>query len=670
MSPFTKPSIAVLAQGAPFQDNDITPTAKRITLPRLATIAAVAAVLFIAKDVFLPLAIAMLITFALSPLVTRLRHLGLPLIATVLTVVAATFAAIALFGLVVVGQLGSLAQNLPAFQANIVTKLENLKSSGDGNSIAARLSKMISTINDEIGSALPATAPAQNATVTAAGEVTSQTPSKPIKVEVVESKSAVGMIQDLVLPIVSPLATSGLVIVVVIFMLLEREHLRDRFIRLVGSNDLHRTTQVLEDAGGRVAQYLQIQLLVNVIYAVPIGIGLYLIGVPNAPLWGMLTLVLRFVPYIGSALSAAFPLFLAFAVSPDWSAVIWTAALFVVVELVTSNIVEPWLYGSRTGVSPLAIIVAAIFWTWIWGPLGLVLSTPLTVCLVVLGRHIPQFELFDILFGDEPVLAAHARLYQRLLAGDAMEATFRAEEALEDNFLADYYHSTVIPALLLAQGDRERDVLTSEQEDRLASTALTMVRDLQEIVTEEIEEDEEEAPQPESAAETPSGEGFSIICVGGRNPLDNVSAAMLAQTLEIEGAEATHLTSDDLSPSRFKSLDLVGKDCMILCFLDPSPTKASLLHIRRIKRSAPHIRVGVVIWQMSQEPGAIPDGMIRFGPIAEAKLQEARDLGADFVATDVEAAFAGAFDRSPPVAVQLAVQKARPIIRRRKRATA
>jgi predicted PurR-regulated permease PerM len=613
MSPFTKPSIAVLAQGAPFQDNDITPTAKRITLPRLATIAAVAAVLFIAKDVFLPLAIAMLITFALSPLVTRLRHLGLPLIATVLTVVAATFAAIALFGLVVVGQLGSLAQNLPAFQANIVTKLENLKSSGDGNSIAARLSKMISTINDEIGSALPATAPAQNATVTAAGEVTSQTPSKPIKVEVVESKSAVGMIQDLVLPIVSPLATSGLVIVVVIFMLLEREHLRDRFIRLVGSNDLHRTTQVLEDAGGRVAQYLQIQLLVNVIYAVPIGIGLYLIGVPNAPLWGMLTLVLRFVPYIGSALSAAFPLFLAFAVSPDWSAVIWTAALFVVVELVTSNIVEPWLYGSRTGVSPLAIIVAAIFWTWIWGPLGLVLSTPLTVCLVVLGRHIPQFELFDILFGDEPVLAAHARLYQRLLAGDAMEATFRAEEALEDNFLADYYHSTVIPALLLAQGDRERDVLTSEQEDRLASTALTMVRDLQEIVTEEIEEDEEEAPQPESAAETPSGEGFSIICVGGRNPLDNVSAAMLAQTLEIEGAEATHLTSDDLSPSRFKSLDLVGKDCMILCFLDPSPTKASLLHIRRIKRSAPHIRVGVVIWQMwnCNNAGIVkPDGSL------------------------------------------------------------
>lgn len=670
MRPFSKPIDAILTQEAQFQGSDITPPAKRITLPRLATIAGVAAVLFVAKDVFLPLAIAMLITFALSPLVTRLRHLGLPLIATVLTVVAATFAAIALFGLVVVSQLGSLAQNLPTFQANIVTKLEVLKSSGDGSSITARLSKMVSTINDEIGSALPAAMPTEKAATPSSGEAKSQATAEPIKVEVVESKSAVGMIQDLVLPIVSPLATSGLVIVVVIFMLLEREHLRDRFIRLVGSNDLHRTTQVLEDAGGRVAQYLQIQLLVNIIYAVPIGIGLYLIGVPNAPLWGLLTLVLRFVPYIGSALSAAFPLFLAFAVSPDWSAVVWTAALFVVVELVTSNVVEPWLYGSRTGVSPLAIIVAAIFWTWIWGPLGLVLSTPLTVCLVVLGRHIPQFELFDILFGDEPVLAPHARLYQRLLAGDAMEATFRAEEALEDNYLSEFYHSTVIPALLLAQGDRERDVLTLEQEERLAATAMTMVNDLQEIVTEEIEDDEESAPQQDSAINAPSGEGFSIVCIGGRNPLDNVSAAMLAQTLEIEGAEATHHPYDDLSPSRFKSLDMVGKDCLILCFLDPSPTRASLLHISRIKRFAPHIRVGVVIWQMSQEPGAIPDGMIRFGPIAETKLQEARDLGADFAATDVEAAFVGAFDRSPPIAVPMAVQKARQTTRRRKQAAA
>lgn len=669
MVQFFKPTIAGTDMVSPIRDGDMTPAAKRITLPRLATIVGVAAVLFVAKDVFLPLAIAMLITFALSPLVTRLRHLGLPLIATVLTVVAATFAAMALFGLVVIGQLGSLSQNLPTFQANIVAKLDALKATGGGNGITARLSKMVSTINDEIGSALPAPQTG-DAAKSVPGNTSGTAPTKPIKVEVVESKSAVGMIQDLVLPVVSPLATSGLVIVVVIFMLLEREHLRDRFIRLVGSNDLHRTTQVLEEAGSRVAQYLQIQLLVNLIYAVPIGVGLYFIGVPNAPLWGLLTLVLRFVPYIGSALSAAFPLFLAFAVSPDWSAVIWTAALFVTVELVTSNVVEPWLYGSRTGVSPLAIIVAAIFWTWIWGPLGLVLSTPLTVCLVVLGRHIPQFELFDILFGDEPVLAPHARLYQRFLAGDAMEATLHAEEALEDKYLSDYYHATVIPALLLAQGDRERGVLTAEQEERVAAMAMTMVEDLQEIAVEEIEEEDEDKAERATAEHTPTGDGFRIVCIGGRNPLDNVSAAMLAQSLEIEGAEATYRPYEDLAPARFKHLETTDKDCIVLCFLDPSPTRASLLHVRRIKRIAPHVRVGIVVWQMSQEPGAIPDGMIRFAPIAEEKLQEARDLGADFVATSIEETFAGAFDKSRPVTVPAAVQKVRPVIRRRKKAAA
>lgn len=230
------------------------------------------------------------------------------------------------------------------------------------------------------------------------------------------------MLQNLIAPLLSPLASAGLVIVVVIFMLMEREDLRDRFIRLVGYGDLHRTTQALQDAGKRVGQYLLMQLVVNIVYAVPITIGLWVLGIPNALLWGMLALALRFVPYIGPIIGALLPLFLALAVAPGWALLLWTAALFIVMELITGNVIEPWLYGSRTGLSPLAIIVAAIFWTWLWGPLGLVLSTPLTVCLVVLGRHVPQFEFLDVLFGNEPVLEPHARLYQRLLAGDPDEA--------------------------------------------------------------------------------------------------------------------------------------------------------------------------------------------------------------------------------------------------------
>ena len=236
------------------------------------------------------------------------------------------------------------------------------------------------------------------------------------------------MLQTVVGPLVQPLATTGIVIVFVVFMLLQREDLRDRFIRLVGSRDLHRTTQALGDAAERVGRYLLMQLLVNVAYGIPIGIGLWLIGVPNPLLWGMLSVVLRFVPFIGPILAAAFPLALSIAVDPGWTMLLWTAALFIVLEMISGNIVEPWLYGASTGLSSIAILAAAVFWTWLWGPVGLLLSTPLTVCLVVLGRHVPQFGFLNVLLGSEPVLEPAESLYQRLLAGDPDEATERAEE--------------------------------------------------------------------------------------------------------------------------------------------------------------------------------------------------------------------------------------------------
>jgi predicted PurR-regulated permease PerM len=619
---------------------------RRISLPRLATIAGVAAVLFLAQEVFLPLAIAMLITFALSPLVSALRKRGVPVIAAVLGVVFVAFAMIALLGLIMVGQIGELAQNLPEFQANILAKVEALKSSGGEHGIAARLSDMITAVNAEIGSALPG-----------------DSADKPMQVEVVERTNAWAVLLNLVLPLISPVATTGLVVVVVIFMLLEREQLRERFIRLVGAHDIHRTTQLLQDAGSRVATYLLIQLLVNVIYAIPIGVGLWLIGIPNAVLWGLLTLILRFVPYIGSVLSAAFPLFLAVAVSPDWTALLWTGALFVAVELITSNVVEPWLYGSRTGLSPLAIIVAAIFWTFLWGPLGLVLSTPLTVCLVVLGRHLPQFELFDILLGDEPVLHPHVRLYQRLLAGDAVEATYQAEEDLEEQALADYYQSTAIPALLQAQDDRDRGVLTVEQEARLAKVVLTVVENLAPVADEE-----RDAPPEEGEADAP-GKGVRVVCVGGRWPVDDASAAMLAQSLGVEGAEARWHAHESLAPSRLASLSLDTADCLILCFLDPAPSRASLLHVRRLKRAAPHLRVGVMVWQM---PDGVLTGLDQTGAYAnirQEKIDEIQSIGADFAVTALDAGLEAAFIKEVPRKVAAAARPPnRAAVRRRTKA--
>ena len=612
------------------------PSRSRITLPGVMAVVGAAIVLKLAQDVFLPLAIAMLITFALSPLVSVLRRTGLSLLISVLLVTALAFAAIALFSLVVFGQLGELALNLPTFQQNILTKLDGLQSAGSGNGLLANAMNMMRAINSEIGAALPATGAA---------------PAKPMPVEVIENVNAMGLLQNLVMPVISPVATSGLVIVLVIFMLLEREALRDRFIRLVGSNDLHRTTQMLGDAGQRVASYLLTQLLVNSIYAVPIGLGLWLIGVPNALLWGVLTLVLRFVPYIGSALAAAFPLFLAFAVSPDWSAVIWTGALFIVVEMITSNAVEPWLYGSRTGLSSLAVIIAALFWTFLWGPPGLVLATPLTVCLVVLGRHIPQFAFFDILLGDEPVLAPHQQLYQRLLVGNRVEAVFHAEDGLEEQALIDYYQDIALPALIMAQDDRDRGVLTPEQETRLADTAGHLVAELADLV-----EEERAAVKPDTAAPDTAP---MVTCIGGRWQIDDITAIMLAQLLEIEGATAQALSFADLAQSRFAKTEAALQGCVILCFLDPTPSRASLLHIRRIKRVSPQTRVGVVIWQWSAQTDGPEQFAQRRTGLDPVRFADTLAIGADFVVTNFEDALEAAFEVKPATPLAAAPHKPR-----------
>ena len=616
----------------------------------ITTIAVVAALHF-GKDVFLPLAIAMLITFALSPLVSWMRSIGLPMIASVLTTVTLAFAAIGVFALVVAGQFGDLAQELPKFQGNIVQKLEALQDTGPENGLVARLSRMVAEINSQIAQVVPDTG------------ATSGTDG-PLAVEVIEKRGVFATLRDLVLPLISPVATAGLVIVVVVFMLLERGELRDRFIRLVGANDINRTTQVIEDAGTKVGTYLLIQLLVNVIYAVPIGIGLMLIGVPNAVLWGMLTLVLRFLPYIGPLLAAIFPLFLAFAVSPDWSMVIWTGALFLAVEMISSNVIEPWIYGSKTGVSPLAIIISAIFWTWVWGPMGLVLATPLTVCLVVVGRYIPQFAVFDVLFGDQPVLAAHSRLYQRLLVGDTVESTARAEETLEEETIADYHRDVGIPAMLLAQADYARGVLSQDQLTRFADAAEHLLTELDPAVAEELAEanaaiaaqNDGNADTPDRGAKTElAGAGHRLIVLGGRTRLDDVAAGMFAQAAAAEGAQVSVLSHADLTPSKFAGVTGLDAGCVVLNFLDTAPTRASLLHIRRLKRAVPHLRVGLVLWQSAI---ILTDG-IPPRRVAPEKLAEIEEIGADFCATSMEEALALSFQDIAPRAATEPTNKAK-----------
>ncbi|MCF6102996.1 AI-2E family transporter [Mesorhizobium muleiense] len=624
----------------------------RMSLPTVATVVAAVAALYFGREVFLPIAIALLLTFALAPLVSALKRVGIPRLPAVIASVLGAFTVLALFSFIVATQVSELAQNIPLYQSNILTKVRSLKETGVGGGVIARLSEAIERVGQELDR--------QETSPPAAD----QPRREPVPVEIIARERPLQVLQNLIGPLISPLASAGLIVVVVIFMLLEREDLRDRFIRLVGYGDLHRTTEALQEAGKRVGRYLLMQLVVNIVYAIPVTAGLWVLGIPNALLWGLLALALRFVPYIGPIIGALLPLFLALAVAPGWSLVLWTAGLFVAMEMITGNVVEPWLYGSRTGLSPLAIIVAAIFWTWLWGPLGLVLSTPLTVCLVVLGRHVPQFEFLDVLFGNEPVLEPHARLYQRLLAGDPEEATDHAEEMLEEKYLFEFYDRVAIPALLLGEQDRVRGVMGDEQRRRVAASAQMLVANLDDSAREEAEEDDDPATvepatadkykdkdrdkqaqaEGEDDTELPDGTDMSVLCAGGRGELDDAAAAMLAQVLEVQGATVSKASFADMDPTGIRRLELDAVDTVVVGFLNRDSIKHARFLVRRLKRARSALRVGIVFWSKD-------------GDDNEAAVELANDINADFVAFGMVEAVLGALSSDPPVALKVAAKR-------------
>jgi len=599
-----------------------------MSLPPLFTIVGVTAILYLGQDVLLPFAVALLLTFALAPIVSFLRRRSVPKILAVIITVGISFAFIAAFAFMVASQVSNLAQNIPTYQMNIVEKVRSLRELGAGGGLIDHLTGAVERIGQELQVGTQPAGPADGAA----------TP-KPLPVEIVSQQSPLDILRNIVVPLISPFATAGLIVVVVIFMLLEREALRDRFIRLAGYGDLHKMTEALQDAGTRVGRYLLMQLVINTTYAIPIAAGLWVLGIPNALLWGLLALVLRFVPYIGPAIGMLLPMLLTLAVTPGWAPLLWTAALFVVMELISNNVLEPWLYGSRTGLSPLAIIAAAIFWAWLWGPLGLVLSTPLTVCLVVLGRHVPQFEFLNVLLGNEPVLEPHARVYQRLLAGDPDEAADYAEEFLEDAYLVDFYDKVGIPALLLGEQDRQRGVLTGEKQSQFAAAALSLVDDLEDVA--DGEEDgnangddgngDAQDDEDTLADDLPDGEGRSLLCIGGRGEIDDAAAVMLAQVMEIQGATVARVAHTALGLIQLRRLDLDKVDTIVLIYLNSSSSAQARHAVRRLKRLKRKLRVGI------------------FMPAASAKTNvAAEDLNADFVAmTIVDAVKQGFADEKP-----------------------
>ena len=437
-----------------------------------AGIVVVVGALYVGSDILIPLALAILLSFMLAPIVVRLRRFGLGRIPSVLAVVLLLFVALLGLGAIVASQVVHLAENLPKYEWNLRSKIRDLRIAIPSGGVVERTSEMLRDLGQELEEA---TAPAEEEAQSGAEAEAPQ----PVPVQVQEPEAPpLQTLRELGGPLVAPIATAGLVVVFVVFMLLQRADLRDRVIRLLGARDVVRATEAMDDAAKRISRYLLMQLIINVLYGIPVGVGLYLLGVPNPILWGLLATILRFVPYLGPMIAALFPIALSFAVAPGWTLPLLTIALFVTLELFSNNVLEPWLYGSSTGLSPVAILVAAVFWTTLWGPVGLLLSTPLTVCLVVLGRHVPQLGFFHVLLGDEPALAPELKFYQRLLARDPEEAIELAEEYLDDEPLDKLYDMVIMPALGLAEQDRLRGSLDRATVQGIAEDTTGVIEDL------------------------------------------------------------------------------------------------------------------------------------------------------------------------------------------------
>lgn len=537
-----------------------------------AALALAVAALHYGREILIPLALAALLAFLLDPLVVRLRRAGVPrpaAIGGVLLLVAALLGATSVF---VGSQLVQLGQHLPGYQSTIQKKLRTLRLALTGPGVLDDASRVLGVVEGEVAAARRALG----------------TPRKePMRVQVEPAPpSPLQALGELLAPVLAPLFTVGATFVFLVFMLIERAELRDRTLRLVGG-DLRRTTDALNDAARRISRYLGLQLVVNLGYGLPLGLGLWLIGVPGAPLWGLLAALLRFIPYAGPVIGAMFPLLLAFAVDPGWQMLAWTLALVVLLELVSNNVVEPWLYGSSTGISPLALLVSAAFWAALWGPVGLMLATPLTVCLVVLGRHLKPMAFFGLLFGSDPVFDPPTRLYQRLLGGDVEEAVELADEQVRQGSLPAFCEHAALPALRLASADHLR--LDPAHRQRVASGFTLLARELREL-------------HPVPAAGT-----APVACIGLRWELDSLAAGLLAHVLALEGPGALHLPSAAIAAGRIGELQLEGVQVVVLSVFNPAPQTHLRYVARRLKRRWPALRVLAAAWNAPPEllePGA------------------------------------------------------------------
>lgn len=602
-------------------------TSKSGRLGMLASIAIVVGGLYFARDVLIPIALAIMLSFLLTPLLLRLQRWGLPRIPALVIVITLLIGALAGLGFVVFTQVTDLAGKLTQYKQNITEKVEWVRSVTSNKEIDKGLDviKQATEKSATQSSTVPTTQTDPAAAVTAPGptgknELTpvsldGRPPSpSPIPVVVTNEKPGEGAasaafknLYASFSPLLDPLATAGIVLIFVVFMLMAREDLRDRVIRLIGQGRINITTQAMDEAGQRVSRYLIAQCIVNGSYGLSISLGLWLIGAtfghsspsfPNWFLWGLLTGILRFIPYIGPWIGAAFPVAISLAVYHGMTVPLAVIGMFLLIELVSNNLMEPWLYGASTGVSTVAILVAAVFWTWLWGMPGLLLSTPLTVLIAVTGKYVPQLEFLNILLGDEPALAPKYRFYQRLLAEDVEEADELLAEYLEDKPVVKVYDEVVLPAMSLAEHDWHNDRLDQAKQGAIRQAVRDLVEEIAEKprkVTEAPADASDPADKPNTAAEVVHYDKC-VLCLPARDVADEIAGMMLAQLLEQEGYCAEYVSVEKLASEYLQLVESKGVQVVMISALPPAAVTHGRYIVKRLRARFPDIKIIVGLW--------------------------------------------------------------------------
>jgi predicted PurR-regulated permease PerM len=549
------------------------------------------AALYFAREILIPFAFALTLTFLLTPVVALVQKLHTGRILSVLTTLVVSIALACGIAWIIAGQLVDVASQLPLYRQNIRAKIEafHIPVTGQLGQASESVKEIVSELSGPAGT-LP-----KQPNVNPQKTTPSLTAPVPVRM-VAPPTSGWSDFLDLGAPVLAPLGRAGIVLIFTVFMLLTREDLRNRLLRLAGLGQLNRMTQVLDDAASRVSRYILMQFLVNTGFGMLFGFGLYLIGVPNPALWGVVAAILRIVPYVGTLVAATLPMALSLAAFDGWLRPLLVFLLVAGLELIIANFIEPWLYGAQVGISSLALLVSAVFWSILWGPAGLILSTPLTVCVVVLGRYVPQLSFLHILLGDEPVLAPEAQIYQRLLAMDQPEAHGIVSQFLKGRPLVDLYDSVLIPALSMAEQDRHKGAIDAVREEFLFLSINEMIAEFSEYQHRVSSAEEGLAPM----ADAPEHSEARIFCVPAHDRADEITAAMLSQLLEQKGLGVMSFPIGGPSLNElFALIEAKRSDIVCISALPPYAFAPARAICKQIRERFPKLKMIVCVWGFS-----------------------------------------------------------------------